>query len=30
VKMSVVGNGKKMKWVDFNALCDEDVNIVFL
>jgi hypothetical protein len=30
VKMSVVGNGKEMEWVDFNALCDEDGNIVFL
>jgi hypothetical protein len=30
VKTSVVGNGKEMEWVDFNALRDEDVNIVFL
>jgi hypothetical protein len=30
VKMSVVGNGKEMEWVDFNDLCDEDGNIVFL
>jgi hypothetical protein len=28
--MIVVGNGKEMEWVDFNALCDEDGNIVFL
>jgi len=28
--MSVVGNGKEMEWVDFNDLCDEDGNIVFL
>jgi hypothetical protein len=30
VKMSVVGNGKEMEWVDFNALFDEDGHIVFL